>query len=139
MDSTFEFAVNGFLMEFAVGLIMDGHPIPGGLFVDILMEKCKLIHKHIKEAKDCLMMVASVTNTIATIKIYDKNLEDSQLLMVTVSNLPDLEDQLLCLWIEVHGLLKIYKVNDHAAELGSIDTYYHELEYEEMVEADLLF
>ena len=47
MEATFEFAVNGFNMEFAIGLVMDGHPIPGGLFVDILTEKCKLIHKHI--------------------------------------------------------------------------------------------
>ena len=101
MEAAFEFAVNGFLMEFTIGLVMDRHLIPGGFFVDILTEKCKLIHKHIKEAKDCLMMVASVTNTVATIKFYDKNLEDSQLLMVTVSNLPDLEDQLYHLWIEV--------------------------------------
>ena len=139
MEATFEFAVNGFLMEFAIGLGMDGHPIPGGLFVDILTEKCKLIHKCIQEAKDCLMMVATVTNTVATIKFYDRNLEDSQLLMVTVSNLPDLEDQLYHLCIEVHGLLKIYTCRqDHAVELCSIDTYYHELEYDKMVQADLL-
>ena len=92
MEAAFEFAVNGFNMEFAIGLVMDDCPIPGGLFVDILTEKCKLIHKHSQEAKDCLMMVASVTNTVATIKFYDRNFEDSQLLMVTVSNLPDLED-----------------------------------------------
>ena len=116
---------------------MDDHPIPGGLFVDILMEKCRLIHKHIKEAKDCLMVVANVTNTMATIKFYDKNLEDSQLLMVTVSNLPDLEDQFYHLWIEVCGLLKMYTVDNHAAELHSIDTYYHELELDEMVAANL--
>ena len=139
MEATFEFAVNGFNMEFAIGLVMDDHPIPGVLFVDIQTEKCKLIHKHIREAKDCLLMMANVTNTVATIKFFDRNLEDSQLLMVSVSNLPDLEDQLYQLWIEVCGLLKVYKVDDHAAELCSIDTYYHELEYDEMVQADLLF
>ena len=94
MEAAFEFAVNGFNMEFAIGHMMEGHDIPEGLFVDILMEKCQLILKHIQEAKDCLMMVANVTNTVATIKFFDRNLEDSQLLMVTVSNLPDLEDQL---------------------------------------------
>ena len=138
MEATFEFAVNGLNMEFALGLMMDGHNIPGGLFVDILTEKCQLIHKHIREAKDCLMMVANVTNTVATIKFFDQNLEDSQLIMVTISNLPDLEDQLYQLWIEVHGLLKDYSIDDHAAELHSIDTYYSELEYDEMVQADLL-
>ena len=68
MDATFEFAVNGLNMEFALGRVMEGHNIPRGLFVDILMEKCQLIHKHIREAKDCLMMVANVTNMVATIK-----------------------------------------------------------------------
>ena len=58
--------------------------------------------------------------------------------MVTVSNLPDLEDQLYHLWIEVCGLLMVYSVDDHAAELHSIDTYYNELEYNEMVQEDLM-
>ena len=138
MEATFDFAVNSLNMEFVIGHMMDDHPIPGGLFVDILTEKCQLIHKHIQKAKDCLMMVVNVTNTVATIKVFDRNLEDSQLLMVTVSNLPDLEDQLYRLWIEVHGLLKVYKVDDHDAELCIIDTYYHELEYDKMVQANLL-
>ena len=115
MNATFEFAVNGLNMEFAFRLMTDGHNIPRGLSVDILTEKCQLIHKHICKAKDCLMMVANVTNTVATIKFFDWELEDSQLIMVTISNLPD-----------------------HAAELHSIDTYYSELEYDEMVQADLL-
>ena len=56
-------------------------------FVDILTEKCQLVHKHIRESKDCLMILANITNTMATIKFYDRNLEDSQLLHVTISNL----------------------------------------------------
>ena len=58
--------------------------------------------------------------------------------IVTISNLPNLEDQLYQLWIEVRGLLKDYSIDNHAAELCSIDTYYSELEYDEMVQADLL-
>ena len=138
MDAAFEFAVNGLNMEFAFRLMTDGRDIPSGLFVDILTEKCQLIHKHICKAKDNLMMVANVTNTVATIKFFDRELEDSQLVMVTISNLPDLEDQLYRLWIEVHGLLQSYTIDDHAAELRSIDTYYSTLEYDEMVQADLL-
>ena len=130
--------MNGLNMEFAFGLMTDGHDIPSGLFVDILTEKCQLIHKHIHEAKDCLMMVANVTNTMATIKFFDQELEDSQLVMVTISNLPDLEDQLYQLWIEVHGLLRDYTIDDHAAELCNIDTYYSNLEYDEMLQADLM-
>ena len=105
MDATFEFAVNGSNMEFTFGLMLDGHDIPNGLFVDILTEKCQLIHKHIRESKDNLMMVANITITVATIKFYDRELKDSQLLHITVSNLPDLEDQLYQLWIEVCGIL----------------------------------
>ena len=138
MDAAFEFAVNSLNMEFALGHMIEGHDIPGGLFVDILTEKCQLIHKHIQEAKDYLMMVVNVTNTVATIKFYDRNLDDSQLLYVTISNSPDLEDQLYCLWIEVWGLLQDYSIDDHAAKLRSIDTYYSELEYDKMVQADLL-
>ena len=46
MDATFEFSVNGPTMDFALDLMLDGHDIPNGLFVDILTEKCHLIHKH---------------------------------------------------------------------------------------------
>ena len=75
MEATFELAVNSFNMEFVIGLVMDDRPIPGGLFVDILTEKCKLIHKHIQETKDCLLMMASVTNTVATITFLIRTLK----------------------------------------------------------------
>ena len=101
MDAAFKFAVNGLNMEFTIHLVADSRGIPGGLFVDILTEKCQLIHKHIKASKDCLLMVANVNNTVATIKLFDRNLEDSQLLYCTISNHSDLEDQLYRLWIEV--------------------------------------
>ena len=40
MDAAFEVVVNRLNMEFALNLVADGHSIPGGLFVDILTEKC---------------------------------------------------------------------------------------------------
>ena len=102
MDAAFEFAVNGPNMEFALHLMRDGHAVPAGLFIDILTEKCQLINKHLHKAKNGLVIMASVRNTITSIKFYDNNLEeDSQLLHVTLSNLPDLEDQLIHLWMEV--------------------------------------
>ena len=94
MDAAFEFSVNGFNMEFAIKLIADGHDVSDGLFVDILTEKFQLIHKHIRTSKDCLMMVANISNTMATIKLFDRDLEDSQLLYCTISNHTDLEEQL---------------------------------------------
>ena len=70
MEAAFEFSVNGLNMEFAIELITDGPSIPGGLFVDILTEKCQLIHKHIKSLKDCLLLVANVNNMVANIKLF---------------------------------------------------------------------
>ena len=105
MDAAFEFFVNGLNMDFAIYLIADGCDVPNGLFFDILTEKCQLIHKHIRASKDCLMMVANISNTMATIKLFDRDLEDSQLLYCTISNHMDLEEQLYRLWIEVRGIL----------------------------------
>ena len=112
MDTTFEFSVNGLNMEFTIHMAADGHSIPNLLFVDILTEKCQLLHQRIKSSKDCLMLVANIGCTMATIKLFDKNLMDSQLLHFMVSNLWDLEEQLYRLWIEVYGVLKDYVVND---------------------------
>ena len=139
MEAAFEFAINGPNMEFALYLLRDGHTVPAGLFIDILTEKCQLINKHLCRVTDHLVIMASVTNTTASIKFYDINLEeDSQLLHVTLSNLPDLEDQLIHLWTEVHDLLRYYHIDDHAAELASIDVFYHDLEYEELLQANFM-
>ena len=47
MDPTLEFLANGLNMEFTIHLSVDGHSIPDLLFVDILTEKCQLLHQHI--------------------------------------------------------------------------------------------
>ena len=138
MDPTFEFSVNGLNMEFAIYLAADGHSIPDLLFVDILTEKCQLLHQHIWSSKDCLMLVANIGHTMATIKLFDKNIMDSQLLHFTVSNLWDLEEQLYRLWIEVHGVLKDYAVNDPLLELRNIMDYYSSTTYHDMMSACLL-
>ena len=63
------------------------------------------------------MMVANISNTIAAIKLFDRDLEDSQLLYCTISNHTDLEEQLYRLWIEVRGILRDYAIDDHTTEL----------------------
>ena len=78
-------------MEFANNLIADDSDVPDKPFINILTETCQLIHKHIKASKDCLMMVANISNTMATIKLFDRDLEDSQLLYLTISNNSDLK------------------------------------------------
>ena len=106
MVPALEFLVNGLNMEFMIHLAADGHSIPSLLFVDILKEKCQLLHQHIWSYKDCLILVVNIGCMVATIKLFDKNKLDFQLLHFTVSNLLDLEEQLYRLWIKVHGLLK---------------------------------
>ena len=138
MDAAFGFSVNGLNMEFVINLVRDGHSIPDGFFVDILTEKCQLLHQHIKSSKDCLMLVANIGHTMATIKLFNKNLMDSQLLHCTISNLWDLEEKLYRLWIEVHGMLKDYAVDDPSVELKNIDDYYSSTAYEDMMHACLL-
>ena len=64
-------------MEFASNPIADDCDVPNKPFVDILTENCQLIHQHMKVSKDCLMMVANISNSVTTIKLFDKDLEDS--------------------------------------------------------------
>ena len=138
MDPAFEFSVNGLNMEFMIHLAADGCSIPDLLLVDILTEKCQLLHQHIRSSKDCWMLVANIGCTMATIKLFDKNIMDSQLLHFMVSNLWDLEEQLYRLWIEVCGVLKDYAVNDPLLELRNITDYYRSTTYHDMMSACLL-
>ena len=138
MDAVFEFAVNGDNMEFATDLIRTGHTIPATLFIDILMEKYQLINRHVCTTRSYLVIMASVTNTTASITFYYTYLEDSEIRRVTLSNLPDLEDQLIHLWTEVHDILRYYHVDDHNAELASIDTYYSNLAHEQLMQMNFM-
>ena len=81
--------------------------------------------------------MASVTNMAATVKFHDTALEDSELKIVTLSNTSDLKNQLVQLWTEVQELLKYYHEDDRIAELASIDTYYRDFKYNQMM-AELL-
>ena len=124
MDAAFKFAVNGENMEFTMYLIRDGHAVSAALFFNILTEKCKLINRHLRDSHDHLMIMASITNQSASIQFHDILFENSEFHHVTLSNLPDLEDQLIHLWTEVWDALRYYHINDHNAELASIDTFY---------------
>ena len=139
MEAAYEFALNGPNMEFALYRICEGHPIPAHLFIDIIAEKCQLINKHLHRVIDHLVIMASITNTTASIKFHDIDLEDdNQILHITLTNLPDLEDQLIHLWMEVRDILRYYYIDDQAAELASIDTFYSDLEYGALVQANFM-
>ena len=99
MDPALDFAISRLNMEFSANLAADGHSIPDLLFIDILIEKCGVIRDHIWSHKTSLMVVANIGPKVASIKLFDMNMMDSQLLHFTISNLWDLEPQLYRLWI----------------------------------------
>ena len=84
------------------------------------------------------MLVTNIGRQTASIKIFDKNLMESQLLHFTISNLWDLEEQLYQLQIEVHKILKDYAVHDPLAKQGHITSYYNSTAYRDMMHACLL-
>ena len=133
MEAAIEFAISDENIDFAMYCIRQGHPTSPSLFIDIIVEKCQLINYHFCNTRDHLRVVASVTNTAATVKFHDILLEDSELRIVTLSNLPDLEDQLTQLWTEVQDLLRYYHEDDCITELASIDTFYRDFAYNQMM------
>ena len=133
MEVAYDFALSGENMDFVLYRIRDRHLTPPSLFIDIMVEKCQLINHHFCNMRDHLRVVASVTNTAATVKFCDTLLADSELRMVTLSNKPDIDDQLVQLWFEVQDLLQYYNEDDHKAERASIDTYYRDFEYNKMM------
>ena len=57
---------------------------------------------------------------------------------MVLSNQHDIKDQLIYLWTEVRDLLRYYHIDDHHAELVSIDTFYSDLEYDTLVQANFM-
>ena len=138
MEAALKFTVNRPNMESALNLLRDGHSVPAILFINILTEKFQLINKHFHSTRNYLMITASVTNMKASVKFHDIYFEDSELCHMILSNLPDLKDQLIYLWTEMHDLLRHYDIDDHDAELVSIDTFYSDLEYDALVQVDFM-
>ena len=92
MEVAYDFTLSGENMDFILYRIRDRHLTPPSLFIDIMVEKCQLINHHFCNTRDHLKVVASVTNTTATVKFHDTLLADSELKIVTVSNTSDLDN-----------------------------------------------
>ena len=74
-------------------------------------------------------MVTNVNDTMATVKFHNLSFADSRLQTVTITNTPDLENQIEQLWCEVQRVLKHYNEIDRRAERASIESYYRNFEY----------
>ena len=112
LDPTNRFAMEGLNMAFAVEIHRDGKPLPKLLFVDVMVEKTQTLIEHIKHHHLGLSLMANIGENAANIQMYDNYATvNSQLLHVTISNLPDLENQLWRLYIEVNGVIHDFMPN----------------------------
>ena len=109
LDPANRFAMEGLNMAFAVELHRDGKSLPKLLFLDIMVEKTQKLIKHIRQHHLGLSITANIGENTAVIQMYDNYATvNSQLLHATISNLPDLENQLWRLYIEVNGVIHDY-------------------------------
>ena len=112
LDHTNQFAIEGLNMAFARELHKEGKPLPKTLFLDVLVKKTQQLIEHIKHHHLGLSLTANIGENSANIRMYDNFATvNSQLLYVTILNLPHLEDQLWRLYIEVNGIIQAFMPN----------------------------
>ena len=100
------FAMGGIPMHFANILIADGKPVPQTLFLDIMVEKMQILMEHVNNHHLGLCLTANIWSNNAVIRIYDNfTTVNTQMLQVTISNLPNIETQLFQLYVEVTAIL----------------------------------
>ena len=129
MEAAYEFALSGELIDFTLHRILEGRSTTPALFNEVMAEKCQLVNHHFSNTRDHLRIVVNVSSMTTTIAFHNISIEDSQLKIVTITNTPDLEKQLVQLWCEVQQILKHYNEEDRIAEMASIESYYRNFEY----------
>ena len=86
------FVMGGLPMHFAGILIADEKPVPHTLFREIMVEKTQILIEHVNDHHVGLCLTANIRQNSAVIRVYDKYATvNTQMLQVTVSNLPNLE------------------------------------------------
>ena len=113
LDPANNFAMGGLPMHFTKVLITEGKSIPKTLFLDVMVEKTRILIEHIKNHHLGLCLTANMGGNTAVIWVYDNfTTVNSQVLQMTISNLPDLEDQLLRLYMEINGVIYDFMPDD---------------------------
>ena len=106
---TNNFAMGGIPMHFANILIAEQEPNPQVLFLDVMVKKTQLLIEHINNHHLGLCLTANIGNNTTIVRVYDNFATvDSQVLQVTISNLPNLEMQLFQLYVEVTGIMHTF-------------------------------
>ena len=100
------FAMGGLPMHFANILIADEKPVPHTLFREVMVEKTQILIDHVNNHHLGLCLTANIGQNSAVICVYDNFATiNTQMLQVTISNLPNLETQLFMLYTEITAIL----------------------------------
>ena len=100
------FAMGGLPMQFASALIANEKPVPYALFREIMEEKIKILIDHVNNHHLGLCLTANLGQNSAVVHVYDNYaMINTQMLQVTISNLPNLETQLYMLYVEITAIL----------------------------------
>ena len=103
---TNNFAMGGLPMHFTNILIANGKQVPQTLFMDIMVEKTEILIKHVNNHHLGLCLTANIGNKSAVICVYGNFVTvNTQMLQVTILNLPNIETQLFQLYVEVTAIL----------------------------------
>ena len=100
------FAMGGLPMHFANILIADDKPMPHTLFREIIVEKTQILMEHVNNHHVGLCLTTNIGQNSAVVCVYDNYaMVNTQILQVTISNLPNLETQRFMLYIEIMAIL----------------------------------
>ena len=111
---TNNFAMGGLPMHLARVLLMEGKPLPKELFLEVMVEKTQILIDFIKNHHIGLCLTVNIGGNTAVIRVYDNFATiNTQVLQVTISNLPDLENQLFQLYTEINGVVHDFMPEDY--------------------------
>ena len=93
-------------MHFTCLLIANEKPVPHTLFREVMVEKIQILIDHVNHHHLGLCLTANIGHNSAVICVYDNfSTVNTQMLQVTISNLPNLETQLFMLYVEITAIL----------------------------------
>ena len=103
---TNNFAMGRLPMHFVGILIADEKPVPHMLFREIMVEKTHILIEHVNNHHVGLCLTANIGQNSAVVRVYNNYaMVNTQMLQVTISNLPNLETQLFMLYVEIMAIL----------------------------------
>ena len=93
LDPANQFPMGGLNMAFTSNLTWEGKPLLKTLFIDIMREKTQMLIDYLKHLHLGLSLTANISESFATVRVYDNYAINVLPLHVMISNLWDIEDQ----------------------------------------------